>query len=319
MDAYQLYYNFISGKQPLLPQGHPKITDPRLIQLLALMQPSQLKEEDRVSESQTVSSTSTVESPSTRPNTPTGPGIEELFSSLGVKDDVVHQCDTIMAGRSKPRLDALVRHADCFVNMMWVYSFASRVESETEVQQDRYENLVSDSNRHVHIISNDILYFLKCLGSAESGSITTFAWSSGSKNAIHLQKFKHFMETKFKTDVLVSTTVIASIGLPLHELIKVVDYLRFTRRRGNVFTNANIVKTLLRKKLKIEKISTSVEENQLIEEYQKNKDVFEVNETYSDVHMFMFKHWYSYPTAEELRYILERAIQNVARWSTNKK
>jgi hypothetical protein len=313
MDAHELYYNFILGKDVV---ATPDIRDEHILKLLSLMGTTPTEPKTAESKESPVESKESPmeESPSTVEIEPPGANVEDAFQKLSLKKDVLFHCDTIMAQRSRQRLDALVRHIDCIVNMSWVYSFASIVQSDTEIELDRYENLNKESQRHIHIISNDILFFLRCLNDTERGKITTFAWSIGSKKAIHLQKFKEKMELRFKTSAVLSTTVVASIGLPLHEIIKVVEYLKFIRRKNNILSNENIVKVVLRKKIKIEKISTALEQNQLIEAYEERENVFDVNETYSDVHMYMFKHWYSYPTADELRHIFERAEHNVALW-----
>jgi len=311
MDAHKLYVEFVQHQK--IPTGHfADENTERLIQLMRATESGEQKSTDKKAGESLVTESETVE---TRPNTPTEDELSSAFDKISLEGDFIHECDTLIAQHSRPRIDALARNIDARVKMSWVHAFASSVESKTPVPIDRYETLVSGSSRHTHIVSNSVLDFLQCLKNVAMENITTFAWSHGATKAIHIQKFEQHLLKRFQSCAALSTVVIASIGLPLHEIIKAPVYLDSVRRKGNVLSNKNIIKTILDKKIHIEKINSKLEENQLIEEYEKNEHLFDVTGTFTDVHMFMFKHWYSYPTAIEMKTLLERAKGNLTKWT----
>tara|TARA_B100000780_G_C20791060_1_gene314157 strand:- start:37 stop:495 length:459 start_codon:yes stop_codon:yes gene_type:complete len=148
------------------------------------------------------------------------------------------------------------------------------------------------------------------------GQTTTFAWSHTSKTAIHLQKLKKQLEKMFKdVEPAIAMMVAGSIGLPIHELIKPCTFVQKMKKyRFKTMTTDSIIKITLRDQVTIENKTPKIESRQLLEAYAQKETLFGDFEKYTDVSMFFFKHWYSYPTAFELEHLLERALQNLNRW-----
>ena len=230
--------------------------------------------------------------------------------------EYIHECDTLMIQHSGPRINALARAVGAVVDIKWVHSFASRVIGDIP-SETVYETLRPESDRHVHIVNNNVIKFVEALHSAQPNKITTFAWTHNSKHAIHLQKLDTGLRQRFKNVKSVfSATILASIGLPMHELFKIKDYFANTCKwRFKNMTSDSLIKTTLRPKVTIQKIDEKLETNQLLEEYNETETIFDVQDHPKTVEMFMFKHWYSYPTGQEMKTMIERATFNLNKWT----
>lgn len=222
--------------------------------------------------------------------------------------------NTSMAPKSARRISSLCKYLNVHVPMDWVRAFASRVTGSSTV--DRYQTL-RDSDSHVHIVSNNVIDFLKMMDLSQPGkNITTWSWSDGSVTAIHIQKLKNVLRLKFpETEPTVSFTFLCSIGLPYHEMFKPKDFIvSFKKYRFKYLTNETIIKTCLRKIIQIEKVNPKTESMQLIEEYDSKKHLLASLTPATSVEQYVFKHWYSWPEASTLPSILDQVKILVDTW-----
>ena len=268
-------------------------------------------DEEEITNIDTITNTDTV------PNTPT---TVSTATSVEKKCErhYIHICDTMMVQHSVPRIGALARAVGAVVDIKWVHSFASQVKCSGDIPSETiYETLRPESDRHVHIVNNNVMAFVAALHDIQTNKITTFAWSHDSNHAIHLQKMDIALRKQFRNvKSVLSATILASIGLPMHELFKIKEYFLNTRKwRFKNMTSDSLIKTTLRPKVTIHKIDEKLETNQLLKEYNKTETIFDVQDHPKTVEMFMFKHWYSYPTGQEMKTIVERAIFNLNKWT----
>ena len=330
MDAYELYVKYNSSTDMNSPKVKQDANTIHLARMMDLL-PECARETKETKETketvETVDMTGMADmseltdapTASNTPNTRRWGRIPKEPTSSGCLSPYVSDCDTLMMDLSRQRIGALCRIVKASVKISWVHAFASVVISPTIPNQQQYETLAYNSTssvRHVHIVNSSVLVFLTALKTVEADKITTFAWSHSSQHAIHLQLLDGELRSRFRNVVPVfSATVLASIGLPMHELFKIKDYFKNTRTwRFKNMTRDSLIKTTLRSKLKVQKIDNALEANQLLEEYSKKETIFDIATTQETVEHFMFKHWYSYPTASEMDSMLERAGRNLNRW-----
>jgi len=254
------------------------------------------------------------------PSTPTTAQSKAVHDTSECLSDYIQKCDTLMVQHSGPRINALVRAVRADVDIKWVHSFASRVNCTGDIPSETvYETLRPESDRHVHIVNNNVIKFVEALHNVQPNKITTFAWTHNSKRAIHLQKLDTGLRQRFKNvKSIFSATILASIGLPMHELFKIKDYFANTYKwRFKNMTRDSLIKTTLRPKVTIQKIDEKLETNQLLKEYNNTETLFDVDvqDHQQTVEMFMFKHWYSYPTGQEMKTMIERATFNLNKWT----
>jgi len=240
-------------------------------------------------------------------------------------------CNTLMVGKSKSRIKCIADTLHANVPINWVHTFASKVIGATQPQLYR---TLRNTDSHIHVISGSVLHFLSQCDQADKEytqaannvptknniptNITTFAWGEGNDTAIHIQKFNQRIREIFKgVSVSIAIMFIGSIGLPLHELFKPRDYIqRFQKGRFKFLNSDNIVKSTLRKFIKIKKISPDIEAAQLLQQYSNDEQLFETIIPASSVEQYLFKHWYSYPKHNELQNILVIAQQLLDLWRT---
>jgi hypothetical protein len=241
-------------------------------------------------------------------------------------------CNTLMVGKSKSRIKCIADTLHANVPINWVHTFASKVIGATQPQ---FYRTLRNTDSHIHVISGSVLDFLSWCDKADKAyihaskderrqnvptNITTFAWGEGNEKAIHIQKFNKRIREIFKgVSVSIAIMFIGSIGLPLHELFKPRDYIqRFQKGRFKFLNSDNIVKSTLRKFIKIKKISPDIEAAQLLQQYSNDEQLFETIIPASSVEQYLFKHWYSYPKHNELQNILVIAQQLLDLWRTGK-
>ena len=242
-------------------------------------------------------------------------------------------CNTLMVGKSKSRIKCIADTLHANVPINWVHTFASKVIGATQPQ---FYRTLRNTDSHIHVISGSVLHFLSQCDQADKEytqaannvptknniptNITTFAWGEGNEKAIHIQKFNQRIREIFKgVSVSIAIMFIGSIGLPLHELFKPRDYIqRFQKGRFKFLNSDNIVKSTLRKFIKIKKISPDIEAAQLLQQYSNDEQLFETIIPASSVEQYLFKHWYSYPKHNELQNILVIAQQLLDLWRTGK-
>jgi len=236
-------------------------------------------------------------------------------------------CDTSIVGKSKGRIKCIANTLQVNVPIQWVRMFASKVIG---TDQPQFYKTQRETDSHIHVISGSILNFLSWVDKAEQSyepssgvpkNIITFAWDEGPDPAIHIQNLNKKIRERFQgVSVSVAIMFLASIGLPLHELFKPNDYIQtFQKGRFKCLNKDNIVKSTLRKFIKIKKISPDIESTQLLQQYSTNKGLFNTIMPVSSVQQYLFKHWYSYPTPDELQNILVTAQQLLMLWRTGRK
>ena len=278
-----------------------------------------------------------------KPHSTVKVGTEKENGTIYTRAQARTHCDTLMVGESKSRIKCIADTLHANVPTGWVRTFASKVVGTTNI--NLYRTSARDTDSHIHVISGSVLDFLTYCNKADQEyikankmrtknnvptNITTFAWDEENDKAIHIQKFNKRIRGIFKgVPVPIAIMFIGSIGLPLHELFKPNDYIqRFQKGRFKILNSKNIVKSTLRKFIQIKKISPAIEAAQLLQQYSTNKELFELLQQYStnkelfetitptsSVQQYLFKHWYSYPTQNELQNILVIAQQLLRNWS----
>jgi hypothetical protein len=330
MDAHKLYVKYNSSTISDGVQVQQDVNTIQLARMMGIIETEcSLLDEDTILNMGTltmdpgpITNAETKEAAPTVPNTPTtvqaqakAPDSTEKSKCIA---EYIHECDTLMIQHSGPRINALARAVGAVVDIKWVHSFASQVNCTGDIPSETvYETLRPESDRHVHIVNNNVIKFVEALHNVQPNKITTFAWTHNSNHAIHLQKLDTGLRQRFKNVKSVfSATILASIGLPMHELFKIKDYFTNTRKwRFKNMTSDSLIKTTLRPKVTIQKIDEKLETNQLLKEYNKTETIFDVQDHPKTVEMFMFKHWYSYPTGQEMKTMIERATFNLNKWT----
>ena len=237
--------------------------------------------------------------------------------------------DMLMAQRSRPRIDAFIKNIDQQVSMDWVHAWASTVTPNTAEVLNKFQTL-RGSSTHEHIVSNSVTDFVCVLHRAAFDppqKITTFSWTHDSKHAVHLQKLGKQLKIIFDENTVIggirAMAVVCSIGLPLHELFKPVDFMEKMKsyRFKKLSMNA-LVKVALRDLVTIDKINNFVEANQLLKAYEQKEEFFAKHDyvvkdvSQAALDMFVFKNWYSYPTKTEIECIFKRTSVNIGEWCT---
>lgn len=317
MDAFYVYAKYKNDKK-WHPEDEKNIdyTNPKIFKLVTLMHQQVPAEESKQESAPDTSAPDTAESvrwaPKTRENK-----LDKLSPEKITEINAKLFVDKEMAQRSRQRINAFLAAIGHNIKMDWVRAWASVIvpEPPPEIIQ-QYETYQPESKRHIHVVENNVIQFLCQLREAEPGKTTTFAWSYGSNKAIHLQKLKLQLEKMFtNVEPAIAMMIIGSIGLPMHEIIKPRTFLKNVKKfRFKTLTTDSIIKIILRDQVYIDRISPKVESNQLIEAYSQKENIFEDDGKYSDVDMFFFKQWYSFPTGVELEQILERAQENLNLW-----
>ena len=320
MDAFVIYAKYINGQA--LDTNDKKIdyTDPNIFELVRLMhQHTETTQEPETKQDEETDTVESVARPTKQTETETK--TEDRKTDEITPFNAIPLVDQAMAQRSRQRINAFLQAIKHNVSMDWVHAWASRILPEPSQQiKDQYETYQPESNRHIHIVKNDVRIFICALRDAMPGQTTTFAWSHTSKKAIHLQKLKKQLKKMFQdVEPAIAMMVAGSIGLPLHELIKPCTFVQKMKKyRFKTMTTDSIIKITLRDQVTIEKNNPKnnpkIESRQLLEAYAQKETLFGDFEKYTDVSMFFFKHWYSYPTAFELEHLLERALQNLNLW-----
>lgn len=335
MDAYQLYQKY-SESSTWLPQPddydhnnekiyglvlkmieeRPEIPDSKcsISKLTEQINNFDLKEKETDESKYELTDPDTVEAPPLIARKSTTP-----------KDDTIYSCaqariltDTTIANKSTRRLSALSTALDSTVDMKWVYTFASTVINPKN--PEKYKTL-RGTDSHVHVISSSVIHFMSHLEMAPPPpKITTFAWGPYAKKAIHIQNLRKKIRTLFP-DVTASIAVmfLGSVGLPMHELFKPKDFIEnFIRARFKTLNSETIIKTTLRKIIKIDKITPKTEAAQLLEEYASKEELFQTVNHVISVDQYIFKHWYAYPSHDELNDILQVASGLLNVWRAGK-
>ena len=212
-------------------------------------------------------------------------------------------CNEFFLDKSKTRIATMTRAFKCRVKMSWVRGVASRLEPDEGHRRNFF--MLTGSERHVHRTGSTARDFVRALADPV---VKTFSWSFADDEAIHIPNCRAALMmycSKNKPEQYLPLAMIAcSIGLPTFQLYTPCSFLKGWRRFKDV-TNANIVKSILRRS----DAPDTVQE--LLDRYSP-KDVV-VDCEPSNVELFMFKYWYSYPTKSTLGRLVEYANANLIR------
>lgn len=326
MEAHQIFWNYHERKEVAVENLK---MDQRTLKLVRMMR-SKEGETDPQKEAKTA------------PNSPNG-------KPAPISSDSLSLCDSLFVNKKwhQSQINNIAKYTDSMVGMNWVRAVASQVDGPGP------PGFVAlhDSARHVHVVGGGVRKLLELLITVQghrmdsvngaifvtaSPFVTTFAWSTLSQSAIHIQDFQlalkkqtaapifhrkslssleQLREWKKKPKVqpvddssIVLLMVACSIGLPTKKMFNSTEFLR--RWKNYRFKNVcqkNIEMTILRDKFgTLEKVG--VESKQLVEEYAKNIDLFETEAThFSSVDQYFFEEWYSYPSPLEMTQLLGRA------------
>lgn len=297
MDAFEIYARFISnGTTPLEKNISASDSDAKYLAVL-------------------ISGKAGMVTADTVRITPTTSSVQ--YSAIE-KQQARFVVDTDIAERSRPRIQSFLRFIGELVSMNWVRSFASRIYPSPEDEiSATYETLHQQSDRHTHFVENSVIKLLQLLHNVDHKTCTSFAFSHNSKKAIHIQKLAKTLTTLFPgVQPVTSLIIIGSVGLPLHELFKPVEFMQMFKQGRFKHLNAEtIIKITLRDKFVIDKINPRLEANQLLQKYEQQQDLFRVNTVgITEPQTFMLKRFYSYPTVFDMSTIVVRAEQNKDRW-----
>lgn len=303
MDAFEIYGRFLSNGWTPSEKDIDK-ADSGAVQLARL-----LKGE---------SDLETVDTEEISPHKPLKSKDIEKEKKLIEKENLRFVVDTDIAQKSRPRIQAFLRSIGHVVSMKWVKSFASKIVPTPEDDIiSTYETYNPNSNRHTHIVSNNVIRLIQALYRVDHNTVTSFAFSHTSTKAIHLQRLDKELRTMFRgQSPAISLIVIGSVGLPMHELFKTKEFVDMYRQGRFKYLNAEtMIKITLRDLLTVEKIKPRLEVSQLLEKYEEQQAIFKViRQQYTEPQTFMFKTYYSYPSAAQLSTVIARAEQNLQRW-----
>lgn len=240
----------------------------------------------------------------TPPVSPHG-GESKKSHSKHFERNYVDECTNHFLFKSKKRVQSLCDLLRVNTSMRWVKAVASKVVSEDAIGND-FE-LISDSDRHIHISGASPCQFVEALSMS---TCKTFSWSLKDDQCIHLDKLRHKVKTlisKIDDDVVPFVIIACSIGLPTFGLYTPKTFMEHWHSyRFKRLTNANVVKTACRDILDDgTPVHPKTEVGSLLERY--SKDMFVLQDTPKTVESYMFKQWYSYPTRQVLAQLVDQA------------
>lgn len=215
------------------------------------------------------------------------------------------RCDEFFLYKSKTRIRSMSTILKCRVKMTWVRAVVSRLDTEEKYDESEYL-LLRDSEQHVHRTGRFVCEFLRALADPV---VKTFSWSLQDEEAIHIPNCRAALQKRCSKNkpeqYLPLAVIVCSIGLPTFQLYTPCSFFKHWHRFKDV-TNENIVKALL-------PVSGGLPGTfqELLSSYVP-PDVVDDGE-HTPVELFMFKHWYSYPTKGKLRQIVDHANANLER------
>lgn len=266
----------------------------------------------------------------TPPNSPKGASnkrseVDALAEQMS-RMTLIKSADEYIAERSKRGIATMARMTGSHVSMNWVRQCASKlvVDSpdlplDTAVDARQFILLREDSDRHVHHVNRSVIAFLKALGTnfvGDDGLRRTLTWqfSHESAFAIHLEKFNRAAAELCPDSPDEFIIFACAAGIPIHELMKTRDIITtWKSSRFKIFSQENVVKTLLRTRFDTE--ATDIETNRLVRKYLEHIDDFQVVQDFSDIDMYFYKKFYSYPSAEEIEHLTARIRRNTYAWT----
>ncbi len=224
----------------------------------------------------------------------------------------VAETNDVFIWKSRTRIESLAKFLSCYVETKWVKTVASNVISDRDVNTDDYR-MYKGTNRFVHRISPSICEFLKAY---QDPTIKTFSFTKDSKHAFYLHKMRPKLN-KFlseDSDSVVFLIILCSIGLPTFKLYTPMIFLKkWVKHRFKEITNDHVILNVVRPYMKKTSENTKLELAHVITFYETESSNFEIRETPDNVEMYMFKHWYSYPSISILQQLVDHANANLIR------
>ena len=221
-------------------------------------------------------------------------------------------CDTIFTQFHAKRIQSLANILNANVSMDWVKVVASKIKPEQHDDSGfkmlhRHKNDKKE-NRHIHIYGT-VKEFIKQYINATDDNIITFSLYN-SEEAIHIQDLKKQLQ-KFisvssdETSSLLLLMASCSIGIPTRKMYTPKEFMtKWKNCKYKKVNNSNIVCTILKGKVSFDENINGVEYQQLIHNYNKNKQYFLVSENKNKTPLGYFAtQWYSYPDDSDLRNI----------------
>ena len=209
--------------------------------------------------------------------------------------------------KSRARIDSLASLLKTRVSMDWVRHVASKVDSDKPFGANRYD-LLTDTDRHVHVISADVCRFLTCL---QNPTVKTFSWTPQSTKAIHLTSLRPALLQKSGKSPYEWLIIACSVGLPTFEMYTPKTFIAAWRRFKTV-TNDTCLKAVLRPLVDANGGKTSKSQSRhLLDSYKQHawniQDDIDWNIRDGVVDLFVFKHWYSYAGEDVVTHLADYA------------
>lgn len=304
MDAYQIYCRYKQDPNWNPPKSMlDKIKDEKVLKLI-----SKIIQERSMEHIESKMASASIGTPRRPPK-----------NSVTVEEEPQAQLisATQMSQKSMRRLMSLMKCLQVDVPMDWVRIFSSKAIGTS--QPEKFKTL-RDSDSHVHIVNNSVVDFILSLDSAPEDTITTWSWTDGSARAWHIQNLRKKLREMFpNVQPGVALIFLGSVGLPCHELFKPSTFIQdFKRSHFKMLTNESVIKTTLKKILKIETIHAKTEANQLLQQYAEHQTLLDTLDKTPSVDQYMFKHYYSWPTPDTLKHIIDEAINLLDLWRLTK-
>ena len=224
----------------------------------------------------------------------------------------VAETNDVFLWKSRTRIESLAKFLSCYVKTSWIKMVASNVISDRDVDTSEYR-MYKGTNRFVHRISPSVCEFLKAY---QDPMIKTFSFTKDSNHAFYLHKMRPKLD-KFiseESDSIILLLIICSIGLPTFKLYTPVSFLKnWVKHRFKEITNDHVILNAVRPYMKKTSESKTLELAHVLTFYKTESSNFEIQETPDNVEMYMFKHWYSYPSVNILRQLVDSANANLIR------
>ena len=207
--------------------------------------------------------------------------------------------------KSIRRINSLTNELKSRVSMDWVRANASKVETTQRIPSIPAYDMLTNSDRHIHVVQNDVCEFLKCL---QNDTIKTFSWTHTSPEAIYLPALRSVLH-KICNQPVAWLIMACSIGLPTFEMYTPKSFIKSWKRFKNL-NNDSCLKVVLRPLLQTTK-NTNSESKMLLDAYRKYnwtiKDTIDWTPRKNIVDLFVFKYWYSYAEIDVVTHLADYA------------
>lgn len=222
----------------------------------------------------------------------------------------VDECNAYFFDKSNSRIQTLFNLLRAGATMGWVRIVASKVESLDPYDASKFPLLgLGHPDRHIHVCGQTGCDFIRALSNK---NVQTFSWSVSDENVLNFIVFRKKIKSLLSQsatfdDIVVFTILLCSIGLPNFSLYTPETFIKnWQSYRFKNISNANVIKTICRDMFTPEFEPSNRETAELLQEYDARWKDFSIEEA-KTADTYMFRHWYSYPTPEALKLIVDRA------------